>query len=113
MCRITGSYNRREDRAPIWFGSYNTRNGRNSGLESALRGMSQENMYLGVFRETKITGGFYTHGSDGYSVVASDVPIQHRGEVSVLFQESPRFSVEAINQFGPKVVSFQMATGER
>ena len=38
---------------PIRFGTYNIRNGRNGGLESALRGMSQANMDLGIFQETK------------------------------------------------------------
>ena len=33
---------------PIRFGTYNIRNGRRGGLESALRGMSQANMDLGI-----------------------------------------------------------------
>ena len=33
---------------PIRFGTYNIRNGGNRGLESALRGMSQANMDLGI-----------------------------------------------------------------
>ena len=47
---------------PIRFGTYNIRNGRNRGLESALRGMSQANMDLGIFQETKVTDGIYTRG---------------------------------------------------
>ena len=50
---------------PIRFGTYNIRNGRMGGLESALRGMSQANMDLGVLQETKITNGVYTRGSAG------------------------------------------------
>ena len=34
----------------IRFGTYNIRNGRNEGLESALRGMSQANMDLDIFQ---------------------------------------------------------------
>ena len=34
----------------IKFGTYNIRNGRNGGLESALRGMAQANIDLGVFQ---------------------------------------------------------------
>ena len=41
----------------IKFGTYNIRNGRNRGLESALRGMAQANIDLGVFQETKCTDG--------------------------------------------------------
>ena len=33
----------------IIFGTYNIRNGRNGGLESALRGMAQANMDLRIF----------------------------------------------------------------
>ena len=40
-------------KVPIRFGTYNIRNGRNGVLESALRGMSQANMDLGIFQETK------------------------------------------------------------
>ena len=50
---------------PIRFGTYNIRNGRDRGLDSALRGMSQANMELGIFQETKITDGVYNPGSAG------------------------------------------------
>ena len=36
-------------RANIRLGTYNIRNSRNRGLESALRGISQANMDVGVF----------------------------------------------------------------
>ena len=59
---------------PIRFGNYNIRNGRNGGLESTLRGVSQANMDLGIFQETKITNDIFTCGSAEYSVVALDKP---------------------------------------
>ena len=37
-------------RVPIRFGTYYIRNGRNWGLESALKGMYQANMDLGIFQ---------------------------------------------------------------
>ena len=98
---------------PIRFGTYNIRNERNRGLELALRGMSQAIMYLGIFQETKVIIGVYTRGSDGYSVVATDVPIRHRGMVAIFYRPSLCFAVEAVQQFGPNVVGFQLATGER
>ena len=39
-----------KEEMPIRFGTYNIRNRRNGGLESALRGMSQANMDLGIFQ---------------------------------------------------------------
>ena len=43
-------------------------------MESALRGMAQANIDLGVFQETKCTDGIYTRESAGYCVVATDAP---------------------------------------
>ena len=60
---------------PSRFGTYNIRNGRNGGLESALRGMSQANMYLGIFQETKFIGGVYTCRLSGYIVVSTEALI--------------------------------------
>ena len=58
----------------IRFGTYNIHNGRNGGLEAALRGMSQANMELGILQETKLTDGIYTRKSAWYSVIATDTP---------------------------------------
>ena len=109
--RSTGSSTGEE--VPIRFGTYNIRNRCNGGLESALRGMDQANMDLGIFQETKRTEGIYTRELAGYSVVATFAPIQHRGGVDVFYRPSPLFAVEAVRQFGPNVVSFQLATGAR
>ena len=57
MQEYWGFYTGRET---IKFGTYNIRNIRNGGLESALRGMSQANMELGIFQETKLKNGVYT-----------------------------------------------------
>ena len=59
---------------PIRISTYNIRNGQKGGVEAALRGMSQANMDLGILQETKLTDGIYTRWSDGYSVIATDVP---------------------------------------
>ena len=51
---------------PIRFGTYNIWNGWNGGLESTLHGMSQANMDLGVFQETKLTMRICTCESSVY-----------------------------------------------
>ena len=94
------------------FGTYNNHNSRKGGLYLALRGISQANMYLGIFQETKITDGVYTHGSVGYIVVATDTPIWHRDGVVVFYRPSPRFSVEAVQKFWPNVIGFHLAMGQ-
>ena len=81
---------------PIRFGMYNIRNGWNRELESALRGMYQANMDLGVFQETKLTKIIYTHKSSGYRVLATEVPSVHSGGVAVLYRAAENFSVEEL-----------------
>ena len=96
---------------PISFGTYNICNGRNGGLKSALRGMSQANMDLGIFQEKKVTDGMYTRGSAGYSIVATDAPSRHCRGVAVFHRPSPHFAVEAVQQFGPNIIGFQLVKG--
>ena len=99
MCRSAGGST--QGREPIRFRNYNIRNDRNIRLELALQGMSQENMEMGIFQETKLTGGVYTCGSAGYSIVAMETPSRHRGGVAVFYQPTPGYTVEAIQKFGP------------
>ena len=91
--KCTGGSTKEE--VPIRFGTYNIRNGRNGDLESALRGILQANMDLGIFKETKCTDGVYTHESAGYRVVATDSLSRHRGGVALFYRPSPLFEVEA------------------
>ena len=79
----------------------------------ALRGMSQSNMDLGIFHETKCKDGIYTRESAGYRVVATDAPSRHRGGVALLYRPSPLFVVEPVREYGPNVMSFEVATGAR
>ena len=82
-------------------------------MESALRGMSQANMDLGIFQETKCTDWIYTHESAGYRVVATDQPSRHRGGVALFYRPLPLFKVEAIREYGPNILSLEVATGAR
>ena len=110
MCLRTGRPT--SGKVLIRFGTYNICNGRNGGLEAALRGMSQANMDLGILQETKLTDVIYTRGSDGYSVVATDAPSRHRGG-AIFYRSEPHFAVEAVDKFRPNVIDFQLATEAR
>ena len=68
---------------PIRFRTYNIRNGRNRGLESALHGMSQANMDLGILQETKLAKRIYAHDSSEYKVVDMEAPSAHIGGVAL------------------------------
>ena len=70
-------------------------------------------MDLGIFQETKCTDGIYTRESAGYLVVATDAPSRHRGGVALFYRPSPLFAAEAVQEYGPNVMSFEVATGAR
>ena len=103
-----GHSTRRGEKTPIWFGSYSIKNGLNVGLQSEIRGVSQDNLDLGVLQETKITDGIFTRGLEGYNVGATYVPSQHHGKVAVFYRASPQLEIEVIQKFGPNVVSFKL-----
>ena len=98
---------------PIKFGTYNIRNDRNEGLETALRGMDQANLDMGIMQETKITDSVYTRASAGYCVVATDAPSRHRGGIALFYREGADFAVEEVRPYGPNVISFEVVTGRR
>ena len=97
----------------IRFCTYNINSERNKGLESALRGVSQANMDLGIFQETNVTDGIYTCGSAGYSIVGTDKPSRHCGRVAISPRPAPYFAVESVHQFGPNIIGFQLVMGAR
>ena len=75
--------------------------------------MAQANIDLGIFKETKCTDGIYTRELAGYRVVATDAPSRHHGGVALFYRPSPLFEVEAVREYGPNVLSFNVATGAR
>ena len=75
--------------------------------------MAQANTDLGFFQETKCTDRIYTRKSAGYRVVATDAPSRHHGGVALFYRPSSLFAVEAVRDYGPNVLSFEVATGGR
>ena len=75
--------------------------------------MDQANIDLGVFQETKCTNGIYTRELAGYRVVATDTPSQHRSVVAIFYRPSAQFAVEEVREYGPNMISFEVATGKR
>ena len=105
---------RQEEVHPIYFGTYNLRNGWNDGIEYALQGMLEANVCLGVLQETKATKGIYTKDSSGYRVVASKAPSAHSGGFAIFFRAADHFYVEALRLHVTNVVRFQLAlVGQR
>ena len=67
----------------VRLGMYNIQNGRNRVLDSALRGISQVNVDMGVFQETNNVKGIHTQDSCGYWVMVQEVLSAHSGVVAV------------------------------
>jgi hypothetical protein len=61
---------------------------------------------LGVFLETKLTGGVYTWKLSGYSVVASDSPSAHQGGIAFFWWANKTYKVMDWRIRGPNVLSF-------
>jgi hypothetical protein len=68
---------------------------------------------LGVFLETKLTGGIYTQNSSGYSVVTSDAPSAHQGEIALFWRANKTYEVKDWRIRGPNVLSFVIITGSQ
>ena len=49
----------------------------------------------------------------GYRVIATEAPSRHRGEVALFYRPSLLFTVEEVREYGPNVISFEVATGRR
>ena len=79
----------------IRFGTYNIRNRRNRVIESALRGMAQANLDLGVFQDTKVKDRLHMRELVGYHVLAADTLSRHCGGVSIFYQDMPHFQAKA------------------
>ena len=90
----------------VCFGTYNTQNNRNGGLNSSLHRMDQGTIDLVLLQETKITGGVYAQESVGFHVVVLEAPSCHGGDVELFYKQSLHFSVEDHQQHEPNVISF-------
>ena len=92
----------------IHFVTYNIRNRRNGGLESELQEVHHANPGLRVLQETKVTDWFHTLASVGYHILATNALSRHCEGVSVLYQDSPHFQVEALQLHRKNVLRFQV-----
>ena len=90
----------------ILLGTYNIRNGRNGGLDSVMRVMSQYNLDLGFFQQKKVPDRIHTCVSAGYRILSVDTPKCHRRGVAVFYWYAPHFQVEVFQLHGPNMSIF-------
>ena len=100
-----------EEVCRIRFGLYNICNGRNGGPELALQGMSQDNVDIGLFQETKVTGGIYTRYLVGYRVAVTVAPRLYHGAIAIFYCEADHFTLEALCLHILNFVSLHLAAG--
>ena len=70
-------------------------------------------MDLGVFQDTKIKKIIYTRESIGYRLVAMEAPRVDNSGVTVFYMAAEHVSLEVLQAYGAKVVSFLMTSGDR
>ena len=80
-------------------------------MESALCGMLQTNIDLGVFQETKVTKGIFTQEYSGHRVVVLAAPVPQSGGVALFYRATDHFSVEALQIYVANAVSFHLDSG--
>jgi hypothetical protein len=97
----------------IVVASWTICNGCNGGLKSTLRAMEAMGVDLGVFLETKLTGGIYTRNSSGYSVVASNAPSAHQGGIALFWQANKTYEVKDWCIRRPNVLSCVVVMGSQ
>ena len=95
----------------VRFGAYNIQNSCNGILKSALCGIDQVKIDLGLLQDTNITDRVYARVYMVFCVVVLDSPSFHRRGVVLFYKESLRFTVEARQHHGPNAISFQLVTG--
>jgi hypothetical protein len=102
-----------DDISSIRIGTYNIRNGRAGNLEGGLPAMNKMNMDIFMLPETKLMNDQHTKRAFGYDAVATKARSKAHGGVPLIYRESKYWTVESVKLFGPDVISFQLATGQK
>ncbi len=82
-------------------------------LESALQAMKLMGVDCGVFLETKLTKGVYTHWSSIYNIRSTHVPSKWHGGIHLFWRTSEAYEFKEVELRGPYVVLFQLILGAR
>jgi exonuclease III len=92
--------------------TFNIMHGGNARLEAALRSMSQMNMDLGVFTETKLVDGHHTTSCEGFEVITTKAKSKHQGGVAIFHKQSRHWHIEGTKTFGPNVIQTELVSGK-
>ena len=97
----------------ITLASYNIRDGRRGGVNSAARALRKGRIDVAVVQETKIVDAtFAPRKYRGYTIRVTPPIGKNCGGVGLLVRETDHFVVENVAVKGPNVISFQLVTGE-
>ena len=104
-----------KERAPwIKMATYNIRDGRQEGLQSATRALGRTGADIAFLQEVKIKDPkFATKRFDGYEIRTAAAGTARCGGVALLVRENNEwaFTVENEKVVGPNVISFELVTG--
>ena len=84
-------------------------------LAQAAAGLAQMGVDIAVLQETKFVNKKYTKSASGYTTMCLTAVSIRQGGVDLLWKDGDsRFEVElAAFRSGPKIVTFQVNTGDR
>jgi exonuclease III len=96
----------------IRIATLNIRDGRNAGLEAALRASKQMRIDVIVLTETKFQNDHRTRSAFGYNVFATMTSHLNQGGIALAHRHCTRWQVESEMRHGPNVISFLITTGQ-
>ena len=96
----------------IAIATINIRDGRNGGLESAVRAFNQLGVGIGFVQETKFRDRkFAAPTFSGYSILTTDAESLNYGSGALLYKESDHYELEEAKIRGNNVISFELEMG--
>jgi exonuclease III len=106
----------RKKQRTIQIVTYTIRNGRQGGLESAVRTLKWMNVDIALMQETKINNeSCYTRESFGYKIQATKAKAKSKfqGGIALIYRPSDFWTIESVRCYDPNVITFILVTGRK
>lgn len=91
---------------------YNIISAGGNNLNMVLRAMNHMHIDLGFLTETKLSHDKYTRNCEGYAVYSTRSD-PFKGGVALFYRNSPYWTIEGIQPFGPNVLRCSLVCGNR
>ena len=100
------------DSGTFSIATWNIHYGRNLGLASAAKGLTQMGVGCALLTEVKIMDKKYPKFASGYQIILSKATSHNQGGIALMWKESHQFfEVEAAMVVTPNLMTFHLVTG--